>query len=308
MKNKIIIIAGPTATGKTKTSIALAKKINGEIISADSMLVYKHMNIGTAKPTEIEKDGITHYMIDKYLPDYRFSIAKFKEDVYKYINFIYKKGKVPILVGGTGFYINAIIYNTDFSQNTTNLPYREKLENLVSIKGKDYLHNMLKSVDIESALKIPVNNVKKVIRALEFYEVSGIPISKHNKNEKSRMPYFDAKIFILNIEREVLYSRINKRVDDMIKSGLINEVSSLLEKGYTKSMTSMKGIGYKEIIEYIDGNITKIEAIELIKKNTRNFAKRQITWFKHQSDGIWLDTMDCSNKSLVDKIIIELNK
>ncbi len=306
MKNKpLIIIAGATATGKTSLSIELAKKINGEIISADSMLVYKYMNIGTAKPTKEEMKNIKHYMIDKYDPSCRFSIARFKDDVFESIREIYDKGKIPILVGGTGFYINSIIYNTDFTESKNDKTYRTKLENISKEDGgNNKLYEMLKEVDIESTEKIHRNNVKKVIRALEFYEENKFPISKHNKLEKNREKYFDVSMFVLNVDREKLYERINERVDVMISNGLIDEVKFLLLKGYKKDLVAMQGIGYKEIIEHLEGNVSLDEAIDNIKKHTRNFAKRQITWFKHQSDGEWIDMLDYKNlNSIVDRVL-----
>ncbi len=306
MKNKpLIIIAGATATGKTSLSIELAKKINGEIISADSMLVYKYMNIGTAKPTKEEMKNIKHYMIDKYDPSCRFSIARFKDDVFESIREIYDKGKIPILVGGTGFYINSIIYNTDFTESKNDKTYRTKLENISKEDdGNEKLYEMLKKVDIESTEKIHINNVKKVIRALEFHEENKFPISKHNKLEKNREKYFDVSMFVLNVDREKLYERINERVDVMIANGLIDEVKFLLSKGYKKDLVAMQGIGYKEIIEHLEGDISLDEAIDNIKKHTRNFAKRQITWFKHQSDGEWIDMLDYKNlNSIVDRVL-----
>ncbi len=289
MKRELIVIVGATATGKTDASIELAKKINGEIISADSMLVYKDMNIGTAKPTKDEMSVVKHYMIDEFNPDDKFSIALFKSKVDEYINLITSKGKIPILVGGTGFYVNSILYNTEFTEEDDDKEYRLYLENLLEIKGKDYLYNMLKEVDEKSANKIHINNTKKVIRALEFYEKTKIPISQHNELEKKKQPYYNSKVFIFNRDREIIYERINKRVDTMIKNGLVEEVTELLNKGYTKNLTSMQGIGYKEIIQYLEGECSLNFAIDEIKKNTRRFAKRQITWFKHQINGVWID-------------------
>ncbi len=307
MKKDLVVIAGATATGKTEVSIELAKKINGEIISADSMLVYKYMNIGTAKPSKEEMSKIKHYMIDEFEPDDEFSIAIFKDKVTKYIDLIHSKNKIPILVGGTGFYINSILYNTDFAKEDINKEYRSYLENILLEKGKEYLYDMLKKVDIESTKKIHINNSKKVIRALEFYEKNNLPISLHNKMEKQKEKYYNSKVFIFNRDREILYNRINMRVDIMIKNGLVLEVEKLLNLGYNKNLVSMQGIGYKEIIQYIEGQYSLQYAIEEIKKNTRNFAKRQITWFKHQSDGMWINLEEyCSNMEVTNKIITEL--
>nr|WP_317358426.1 tRNA (adenosine(37)-N6)-dimethylallyltransferase MiaA [uncultured Tyzzerella sp.] len=290
MKKPLIIIAGPTACGKTDSSILLAKKINGEIISADSMQVYKYMDIGTAKIKEEEKQGIKHYLIDEFYPDEDFSIAIFKEMATKYIEEIQNKGKIPILVGGTGFYINSVIYNNDFNKIDKDDSYRKELEQLAINKGNDFLHNMLKNVDEKSAEAIHQNNVKKVIRALEYYKLTGEKISEHNEREKQREKAYNTTFFVLNMDREKLYNRINLRVDIMVKNGLVNEVKSLLEKGYKKNLVSMQGIGYKEIIKYLEGEYSLDYGVEIIKRDTRHFAKRQLTWFKHQSqDAIWID-------------------
>ena len=296
MKKPLIIIAGPTACGKTESSVLLAKKINGEIISTDSMQVYKYMNIGTAKITEEEKQSIKHYLIDEFYPDEDFSIAIFKEKATQYIKEIQNKGKVPILVGGTGFYINSVIYNNDFTETEKDETYRKELEQLAVNKGNDFLHNMLKEVDEQSAEAIHKNNVKKVIRALEYYKLTGEKISTHNEREKQKEKAYDTTFFVLNMDREKLYNRINLRVDIMLKNGLVDEVKNLLEKGYKKELVSMQGLGYKEIVKYLEGEYTLDYAIEIIKRDTRHFAKRQLTWFKHQSeDAIWIDTNKFDN-------------
>ena len=296
MKKPHIIIAGPTACGKTESSVLLAKKINGEIISADSMQVYKYMNIGTAKITEEEKQSIKHYLIDEFYPDEDFSIAIFKEKATQYIKEIQNKGKVPILVGGTGFYINSVIYNNDFTETEKDETYRKELEQLAVNKGNDFLHNMLKEVDEQSAEAIHKNNVKKVIRALEYYKLTGEKISTHNEREKQKEKAYDTTFFVLNMDREKLYNRINLRVDIMLKNGLVDEVKNLLEKGYKKELVSMQGLGYKEMIKYLEGEYSLDYAIKIIKRDTRHFAKRQLTWFKHQSeDAIWIDTNKFDN-------------
>ena len=296
MKKPLIIIAGPTACGKTESSVLLAKKINGEIISADSMQVYKYMNIGTAKITEEEKQSIKHYLIDEFYPDEDFSIAIFKEKATQYIKEIENKGKVPILVGGTGFYINSVIYNNDFTETEKDETYRKELEQLAVNKGNDFLHNMLKEVDEQSAEAIHKNNVKKVIRALEYYKLTGEKISTHNEREKQKEKAYDTTFFVLNMDREKLYNRINLRVDIMLKNGLVDEVKNLLEKGYKKELVSMQGLGYKEMIKYLEGEYSLDYAIKIIKRDTRHFAKRQLTWFKHQSeDAIWIDTNKFDN-------------
>ena len=280
--NNLVIITGPTAVGKTEISIELAKAINGEIISADSIQVYKYMDIGSAKIKKEEMQGIKHYLIDEFEPDDEFNVNVFQKLTKKYINEIYEKGKTPIIVGGTGFYIQSVLYDIDFDETEDNHEYRKTLEQIYKDKGAQYLYNMLKEVDEESAKAIHYNNVKRVIRALEYNHQTGKKISDHNKEQSEHASPYNFKYFVLNDKRELLYSRINKRVDFMIKEGLVDEVKSLLDKGYDRNLVSMQGIGYKEIIEYLDGKISLDEAVELIKKNTRHFAKRQLTWFRRE--------------------------
>lgn len=307
MNKPLIIIAGPTACGKTSVSVKLAKLINGEIISADSMQVYKYMDIGTAKILPEETEGIPHYMIDELYPDEEFSVAVFQQKAKKYIEKIYAKGKIPILVGGTGFYINALIYNNDFSEEQ-DTKERVELQRIYNEKGKDYIFNMLKTVDPESAEKIHPNNIKKVIRALEFYKQTGKKISQHNIEEKQREAFYDVSFFVLNMDRNLLYNRINQRIDIMLKNGLLNEVSSLLEK-YSPELVSMQGLGYKEFIPYFNNQCSLDDAIEILKRDTRHFAKRQLTWFKHQCHGTWInvDQFENSQKTAeyINKIILE---
>ncbi len=289
VKNKpLIIIAGPTACGKTAVSVELAKLIGGEIISADSMQVYKNMDIGTAKIKPDEMQGIKHYLVDELYPDEEFSVAVFKNKATAYINEIYKKGKVPVMVGGTGFYINAVLYNNDFSEDCSDNTIRAELEYYLEEKGKEALYEKLKSIDPEACKTIHINNTKRVIRAIEFYKTTGKPISRHNKEEKERKPYYDGKIFILNMDRERLYKRINKRIDIMLEEGLVDEVKGLYPK-YSRELVSMQGLGYKEIIAYLEGECSLDEAVYILKRDTRHFAKRQLTWFKHQCNGIWID-------------------
>lgn len=296
MKDKIIVIAGPTTSRKTEISINLAKKINGEIISADSMQVYKHMDIGTAKVKEYEMQDVPHYLIDEILPNESYSVAQFKYKADSYIKYILNKNKVPIIVGGTGFYINALVYNNNFIKIEKNLIYRQELEIALKEKGSKYLHNQLKKVDSESSLLIHENNSVRIMRALEFYKETGLKISEHNKLEKKRQFFYDVKFNILNMERKLLYNRIDDRVELMFNDGLVDEVKFLLNIGYNENLPSMKSIGYKETIMYLKNMITLDEAKDLIKMNTRRFAKRQITWFKNQTDGHWVDTnqeLDC---------------
>ena len=288
MKKPLIILTGPTAVGKTKASIGLAKALNGEIISADSMQVYKHMDIGSAKIRLEEMQGIKHYLIDELEPDEEFHVVRFQEMAKKALEEIYAKNKIPIVVGGTGFYIQALLYDIDFTENDEDTEYRKELEQLAAEKGADALHDMLRKVDPESAEAIHANNVKRVIRALEFHKQTGEKISEHNEQERAKSSPYDFCYFVLNDEREQLYERINLRIDQMLAEGLIEEVKSLKELGYTKDMVSMQGLGYKEILDYLNGNCTLEEAIYILKRDTRHFAKRQLTWFRREKDVIWV--------------------
>jgi tRNA dimethylallyltransferase len=298
----LIIIAGPTACGKTAVSVELAKEINGEIISADSMQVYKDMNIGTAKVLPSETQGIKHYWIDELYPDEDFSVAVFKNKTKSYINEIYSKGKLPIMVGGTGFYINAVVYDTDFSEECTNNAIRDKLEDYLMEYGKVALYERLKDIDPEACETIHINNTKRVIRAIEYYEMTGERISVHNKREKERSPYYDTRMFILSMDRALLYERIDKRIDIMLEQGLVSEVEQLYSK-YDRSLVSMQGLGYKEIISYLEGECSLDEAVYVLKRDTRHFAKRQLTWFKHQCNGVWINVDEFDNSVDVAKHI-----
>ena len=288
MKKPLIILTGPTAVGKTKASIGLAKALNGEIISADSMQVYKHMDIGSAKIRPEEMQGIKHYLIDELEPDEEFHVVRFQEMAKKALEEIYAKNKIPIVVGGTGFYIQALLYDIDFTENEEDTEYRKELEQLAAEKGADALHEMLRKVDPESAEAIHANNVKRVIRALEFHKQTGEKISEHNEQERAKSSPYDFCYFVLNDERERLYERINLRIDQMLDDGLVEEVMSLKDQGYTKEMVSMQGLGYKEILDYLNGNCTLEEAIYILKRDTRHFAKRQLTWFRRERDVIWV--------------------
>lgn len=281
---KLVVLTGPTAVGKTDISINLAEAINGEIISADSIQVYKKMNIGSAKITKDEMKDISHYLVDCLEPNEEFNVHIFQQMAKDAIKKIYAKGKIPIIVGGTGFYIQSVLYDINFDDTDNLYEYREYLENLAEEKGNDYIHNLLREVDPESAETIHFNNRKRVIRALEYYKETGLKISDHNKEQRENQSPYNFVYFVLNDERELLYSRINKRVDLMIAQGLEKEVRELLNYGFTKDLTSMQGIGYKEVVDYIENNITHEEMVELIKKNTRHFAKRQLTWFRREKD------------------------
>jgi len=293
MKKPLIVIAGPTASGKTSISIQLAKKINGEIISADSMQVYKYMDIGTAKPTKDEMEGIPHYLIDEFDPKDEFSVAIFQEKAKKYLEIIYSKNKIPILVGGTGFYIQALVYDINFMETNNDYEYRSYLENLSKEKGNQYINDMLSKVDPVSASKIHPNNIKRIIRALEYYKLTNKPISQHNEEEKkNKFSPYNTAFFCLNMNREILYKRIDTRVDQMIKLGLVEEVNDLLKKGYSPNLVSMQGLGYKEIVKYLQGKISLDEAIYILKRDTRHFAKRQLTWFRRQENPYWINLDD----------------
>lgn len=282
--NKLVILTGPTAVGKTHLSIQLAKKINGEIISADSIQVYKGMDIGSAKITKEETDGIHHHLIDILEPKEEFNVHIFKKLATKAINDISSRGKIPIIVGGTGFYIQAVLYDINFDDTETDYEYREYLEQLAKDKGNAFLHNMLKEVDPESAAAIHCNNLKRVIRALEYYKQTGKKISEHNEKERENKSPYNFAYFVLNDKRDKLYNRINQRVDIMFDNGLLKEMETLIAKGYTRDLVSMQGIGYKELFNYFDGKTSLDETKELIKKNTRHFAKRQLTWFRREKD------------------------
>lgn len=310
MKKPLVILTGPTAVGKTKASISLAKAIGGEIISADSMQVYKQMDIGSAKIKPSEMDGIPHYLVDILEPDEEFHVVLFQQMAKQAIQKIYEKGKIPILVGGTGFYIQAVLYDIDFSANEKDTSYREKLEKLAQTKGAEYLHDRLREVDEKSAQDIHANNVKRVIRALEYFHQTGEKISEHNEEQRKKVSPYNFSYFVLNDERAHLYEKINLRVDQMINEGLVREVQSLKEKGYTRDMVSMQGLGYKEMLDYLDNKCSLEEAVEIIKRDTRHFAKRQITWFKRESDVTWIDKKeyDYNEERILKAMLQELKE
>ena len=289
MKKPLIVLTGPTAVGKTSLSIYLAKAVNGEIISADSMQVYKGMDIGSAKIRKEEMQGVTHYLVDILEPEEEFHIVKFQELAKAALEEIYAKGKIPILVGGTGFYIQAVTRDIDFTQAEQETSYREELEQFAKEKGAEYLHEKLREVDSKSAENIHANNVKRVIRALEFYHQNGTPISEHNEEQKQQTSPYNLAYFVLTAPREILYERIDRRVDQMMEEGLLEEVKSLRERGCHRGMVSMQGLGYKEILAYLEGEYPLEEAVRILKRDTRHFAKRQLTWFRREQDVIWVD-------------------
>ena len=307
LKKPLIVLTGPTAAGKTELSIALAKKLNGAIISADSMQVYKYMNIGSAKIRPEEMQGVRHYLVDVLDPREEFHVARFQQMAKEAMDEIYRNGQLRSVVGGTGFYIQALLKDIDFDESSGELPCRKELEETARREGGAVLYERLKQVDPESAEAIHPNNVKRVIRALEFYQETGQPISLHNKEQKEKQPPYTYAYFVLNDDRARLYERIDRRVDRMVEQGLVEEVRWLKEHGYDRSLVSMQGLGYKELFPYLDGTCSLEEAVEIIKRDTRHFAKRQITWFKREPDVIWLNQQEFGyDKQKILKRMLEL--
>ena len=287
-KPKAIVICGPTASGKTALSIELAKKINGEIISADSMQIYKDMDIGTAKPSKEEMQGIKHYLLDFVLPDERYSVAQYKSDAKKAIKEIIEKGKTPIIVGGTGLYIDSLIYEIEYNDIQLDEDYRKKLEKIAEKDGLEKLYEMALKIDSKAMEKISKNDKKRIMRVLEIYKATGKTKTEQEEESRKNPVEYDYKVFAINWDRDILYQRINKRVDIMIEQGLIDEVRNILDK-YNKFPTAMQGLGYKEVVDYINGIYTKEEMIDKIKQETRRYAKRQLTWFRKNKQTVWLE-------------------
>lgn len=308
MGNKIIVIVGPTAVGKTYVSVELAKKINTEIVSADSMQIYKEMDIGTAKITNNEMQGIAHHMIDMVSPDEDYSVSEFKRDAEKIIDGLHSNNKVPIIVGGSGLYVNSIIYDLDFGKAKSNEKLRDYYNYYHREHGEDALYDKLMRIDPAAAEKIHKNNVKRVIRALEVYDITGVRFSELNTDIRKPGDKYECILVGLSMDRKILYKRINERVDNMVSEGLINEVKSLLEKGYHKDLISMKAIGYKEIIDYLEGSVSLEEAVNILKRNTRRFAKRQYTWFLKDENVKWFDVNDIKAIDLTVENIYEYIK
>ena len=306
MKQKLLVLGGPTAVGKTELSIRLAEKLNGEIISADSMQIYKYMDIGSAKVTKEEMRGIKHHLIDVIEPDRPFSVADFKEYGDKALKDIISRGKFPIIAGGTGLYINSLTCNMMFTEAEKDEEYRRELENLADEKGNEYVHDMLKDIDPISYKEIHFNNRKRVIRALEVYKLTGKPFSSYNAGEDFYKSDYDVYYYVLTMDREKLYNRINKRVDIMMEKGLLEECINLKNLGYTSDMQSMQGIGYKEILYYLENKISLEEAVNMIKQGSRNYAKRQLTWFRRDKRCIFLDKDVLSDDDIINKIITDL--
>ncbi|WP_333651798.1 tRNA (adenosine(37)-N6)-dimethylallyltransferase MiaA [Lacrimispora sp.] len=306
----LIILTGPTAVGKTALSVRLAKAVGGEIISADSMQVYRHMDIGSAKITKEEMEGIPHHLIDVLNPDEEFNVTTFQQLAKKAVEEIYSRGRIPIVAGGTGFYIQALLYDIDFTENGEDTSIRDELEALGREKGAGFLHHMLKDIDPESAEEIHANNQKRVIRAIEYYRQTGERISEHNKRERQKKSPYDFLYYVVNTDRNVLYERIDRRVDLMVQQGLVKEVEQLKAMGCTRDMVSMQGLGYKEILDYLQGAATLEEAVYILKRDTRHFAKRQLTWFKRERDVRWLNLPDFGNdqEKVLEKILQDINE
>ena len=307
-KKPMIILTGPTAVGKTDLSIQLAKAINGEIISADSMQVYRHMDIGSAKVTPEEMDGVPHHLIDVLEPEEEFNVVVFQKLAKEALTGIYERGHIPIIVGGTGFYIQALLYDIDFTENDGDTAIRRELEKLAQTQGAGCLHQMLQEIDPESAAAIHQNNVKRVIRAIEFYRQTGKKISLHNEQEREKQSPYQFLYYVLDTDRKTLYERIDRRVDRMMEHGLVDEVKHLADMGCTRDMVSMQGLGYKEILDYLSGEIPLEEAVYILKRDTRHFAKRQITWFKRERDVRWLELEQFQNdrKKVLEHILDEI--
>lgn len=306
MKDKIIVLAGPTAVGKTELSIKLAERLNGEIVSVDSMQIYKYMDIGSAKVTKEEMRGIVHHMIDIVEPDVAFTVSDYKNLAMNIIKDILSRGKLPILTGGTGLYINSLTCNMTFTDAEQDKEYRDSLNKLADEFGNEFIHEKLKEIDPISYNEIHFNNRKRVIRALEVYKLTNKPFSSFNAGEAIYKSDFDVRYFVLNMDRDALYKRINKRVDIMMEKGLIDECINLKNKGYNSSVQSMQGIGYKEILRYLEGDISLNEAVELIKKGSRNYAKRQLTWFRRDPRAIFINKDNYNEEEILEIIINSL--
>ena len=291
-KRPLIVLTGPTAVGKTALSIRLAKALDGEIISADSMQVYRGMDIGSAKVTKKEMDGVRHHLIDVLEPEEDFNVAAFQRMAKEALEEIYSRGKLPIVAGGTGFYIQALLYDIDFRDDTGEGPIRKELEKLAVEKGAEYLHSLLQQADPQSADQIHPNNIKRVVRALEYFRQTGEPFSLHNQRERERCSPYHFLYYVICSDRKNLYERIDRRVDAMMADGLLGEVQALKKRGVKRGMSSMQGLGYKEILDYLDGTCSLEEAVYVLKRDTRHFAKRQITWFRREREVRWLKLED----------------
>lgn len=308
LKKPLIVIGGPTACGKTDVSVILAEKIKGEVISADSMQVYRDMNIGTAKPTKEEMKNIKHYLIDEIEPDQEYNVMIFQKKAKQYMNEIWGKNKIPILTGGTGFYINAIVYDALFEETEQNDCFRNEMYSFAEQYGAEALYEKLKQIDPQYAKTLHFNNVKRVVRALEYHHFTGKLFSEYNAEQKQKSSPYHTAMIVLSMQRQKLYDRIEKRIDIMIQKGLLEEIEMLLKKGYQKDLVSMQAIGYKELIPYFENHISLEQAIYDLKKNTRHFAKRQLTWFKRQTNGYWVDMTEQNAEQAAEQIIDYLKK
>ena len=309
-KKNVVVLTGPTAVGKTALSIALAKALDTGIISADSMQVYKRMDIGSAKIMPEEMQGVEHALIDVYEPDEEFHVVQFQHDAKAAMERLWAQNKLPLVVGGTGFYIQALLYDIDFTTEDADTALRGKYERIAKEQGAEALHELLRSVDPKAAEDIHANNVKRVIRALEFFEKTGTPISAHNVAQRAKKSPYGFAYFVLTDKRERLYARIDARVDAMMEQGLLEEVRGLKEMGYTRDMVSMQGLGYKELLAYLEGECSLEEAVYIIKRDTRHFAKRQLTWFKRERDVIWVDksAFDYDDAKILKYMLDEIEK
>lgn len=292
MDRPLIILTGPTAVGKTKLSIDLAKAMGGEIVSADSIQVYRHMDIGSAKVTKSEMGGVPHHLIDVLDPTEEFNVVIFQKMAKKAVEGILNRGHIPVVVGGTGFYIQALAYDIDFTENDQDRTLRLELERIAGEKGGEYLHKMLEEVDPAAADQIHANNIKRAIRAIEFYRQTGTRISEHNEAERKKSSPYQLFYYVLNTRRSILYDRVERRVEQMMEQGLLEEVKKLAAMGCARDMVSMQGLGYKELLDHLEGRCTLEEAVYTIKRDTRHFAKRQLTWFKREKDVRWLNLPD----------------
>lgn len=298
MKQKLVAVAGPTASGKTRLAIEIAKRFNGEIVGADSMQIYKYMDIGTAKPTEKECDEVVHHMIDFLEPDVRYSVADYTKKAHEVIRGIASRGKLPVMCGGTGLYINSVVDDVTFGEIETDYELREELQKIAEIEGTQKLLDMLGEFDAESAARLHPNNLRRIIRAIEFYRTTGVTISAHQKMTKEKESRYEPIMLSIAWDRQELYDRINKRVDIMINDGLFDEVRDLMERGYTQQLNSMQGIGYKEVIDCIEGRMSYEETVERIKQSSRRYAKRQLTWFKRDTRIHWVSAENAVDEAV----------
>ena len=310
-KRPMVILTGPTAVGKTALSIELAKKINGSIISADSMQVYRHMDIGSAKVTPGEMDGVPHYLIDVLDPRDSFNVVTFQQMAKEALREIYSHGRIPVIAGGTGFYIQALLYDIDFKENKDSSPVRRELEALAEREGErapQLLHAMLRQVDPEAAAQIHANNIKRVIRAIEYFRQTGEKISLHNQQEREKESPYNFLYYVLNTDRALLYERIDRRVDLMMEQGLVEEVKALKDMGCRRGHTSMQGLGYKEILDYLEGRCSLDEAVYILKRDTRHFAKRQLTWFRREPLVTWVDFSQIRREDALSYMLEQLKE